>query len=82
MYLMTELSASEFKARCLAVLADVARTGESVTVLKRGRPLARILPAVNDEVDYPQKALAGKLEIVGDVISPVLPPEAWEAENQ
>jgi len=78
---MAVLSVTELKARCLAVLAEVARTGESVTILKRGRPLARILPAGNDTADYPQKALAGKLEIVGDVISPVLPPEAWVAEN-
>ena len=45
MYLMPTLSASEFKARCLAVLAEVAQTGETVTILKRGRPLARIAPA-------------------------------------
>jgi prevent-host-death family protein len=79
---MTPLSASEFKARCLAVLAEVAQTGETVTILKRGRPLARIVPVVEEADDYPQQALAGTLDIVGDVITPVLPPDAWDAERK
>ena len=81
MCLMTSLSASEFKARCLAVLAEVARTGESVTVLKRGRPVARVVPVVDEADEYPQQSLAGRLDIVGDVMSPVLPPDEWEAER-
>ncbi len=38
------ISASEFKARCLAMLDEVAASGEEVIVTKRGRPLARVLP--------------------------------------
>jgi len=78
---MTSLSASEFKARCLAVLAEVARTGEGVIVLKRGRPVARILPVAGEGEEYPQMSLAGRLDIVGDVMSPVLLPDDWEAER-
>jgi len=29
---------------------------------------------------YPQEALKGTVEIVGEILGPVLPPEAWEAE--
>lgn len=36
--------ASTFKARCLALLDEVAATGSSVLVTKRGRPLARLVP--------------------------------------
>ena len=39
------MSASEFKAKCLAVLDDVAATGRVVVVTKRGKPVARVLPA-------------------------------------
>lgn len=39
------MSASEFKAKCLAVLDDVAATGRTVVVTKRGKPVARVLPA-------------------------------------
>lgn len=77
---MKELSVSSFKARCLAVLDEVARTGVGVTVSKRGRPLARVLPPVSTEGGYPQARLAGTVEILGDVMSPALPAEAWDAE--
>ena len=79
---MKELSVSSFKAQCLAVLDEVARTGVGVTVSRRGRPLARVLPAVPAEDGYAQARLAGTVEIVGDAIAPVLPPEAWEAEQK
>jgi len=41
---MTEIKASEFKARCLALIDEVASTGRPLTVTKRGRPLARLVP--------------------------------------
>jgi prevent-host-death family protein len=37
------VSASQFKAQCLAMLDEVAATGEEITVTKRGRPVARVL---------------------------------------
>lgn len=39
---MKSLSASHFKARCLALLDEVALTGEEIVVTKRGRPVARV----------------------------------------
>ena len=41
--------AGEFKAKCLALLDEVAKTGETLVVTKRGKPVARILPPENDE---------------------------------
>jgi len=41
---MTEIKASDFKARCLALIDEVASTGRPLTVTKRGRPLARLVP--------------------------------------
>lgn len=37
---MRSIRASEFKAKCLAILDEVERTGETVTILKRGRAVA------------------------------------------
>jgi prevent-host-death family protein len=37
------VSASEFKARCLAMLDEVASSGSEIVVTKRGRPVARVL---------------------------------------
>jgi prevent-host-death family protein len=41
------VSASQFKAQCLAMLDEVAATGEEIVVTKRGRAVAR-LSAVNE----------------------------------
>jgi prevent-host-death family protein len=40
---MPLIPASRFKAECLALLDDVARTGEEIVVTKRGRPVARVV---------------------------------------
>jgi prevent-host-death family protein len=39
------MSASQFKAKCLAVLDEIASSGTSVVVTKRGKPVARVVPA-------------------------------------
>ncbi|HEY1834397.1 MAG TPA: type II toxin-antitoxin system Phd/YefM family antitoxin [Solirubrobacteraceae bacterium] len=37
------VSASEFKARCLAMLDEVSNSGSEIVVTKRGRPVARVI---------------------------------------
>lgn len=78
---MRSIRASEFKAKCLAILDEVERTGEPITILKRGRPVARLVPPVLEEGAYPQSSLLGTVEFLGDVVEPVLPAEAWESER-
>jgi prevent-host-death family protein len=39
------VSASRFKAQCLAMFDEVAATGEEIVVTKHGRPVARVVPA-------------------------------------
>jgi prevent-host-death family protein len=41
---MKEITATQFKARVLALL-DEAASGEEIVVTKHGRPVARVLPA-------------------------------------
>jgi prevent-host-death family protein len=79
---MRTMTATEFKARCLALLDEVAATGEVITVLKHGRPVAQLVPAVPRAEGHPQDALAGTVEILGDVIGPVLEPDVWESEGR
>lgn len=38
------IQASTFKARCLALLDEVARSRTSVVVTKRGKPVAKLVP--------------------------------------
>jgi len=75
---MKTVAVSEFKARCLALLEDVARTGEPLLVTKRGKPLARVAPGASSGA-APQETLAGTVEILGDVVEPVVAPTAWDA---
>lgn len=79
---MKNINASEFKAKCLSLIDEVATTGQGYTILKRGKPVAQILPALPRDKGYPQDSLKGTVQILGDVVSPVLPPEAWEAEGR
>jgi prevent-host-death family protein len=39
------IAASEFKAKCLALLDEVAETRQELIVTKRGKPVARVVPA-------------------------------------
>jgi antitoxin (DNA-binding transcriptional repressor) of toxin-antitoxin stability system len=64
---MRTIRASEFKAKCLAILDEVERTGETVTILKRERAVARLLPLLPAEGRYPQHAPFGTVRVVGDV---------------
>jgi prevent-host-death family protein len=68
---MRAIRASEFKAKCLAILDEVERTGEPVTILKRGRPVARLVPPALGQNEYPQQVLFGTVKILGDVVEPV-----------
>ncbi len=78
---MVMINASEFKAKCLAILDEVANTGEEVLILKRGKPVAQLVPPVASSSRHPQDELRDSVVIKGDVIEPVLPAEAWEAEG-
>jgi len=75
---MKSINASEFKAKCLALLDEVAETGEHITILKRGRAVAELVPAVARAQGPPQHRIMGTVEILGDIISPALPEDAWE----
>jgi prevent-host-death family protein len=41
-----EIKAGEFKAKCLKLLDEIAETGETLVITKRGKPVARLGPAV------------------------------------
>jgi prevent-host-death family protein len=74
-----EIRASEFRAKCLAILDEVERTGEEIVILKRGRPVARVVPPAIGQENYPQRSLKGTVKILGDIVGPVISAEDWEA---
>lgn len=69
------IAASAFKAKCLALLDHVAETGESFVVTKRGRPVARVVPARRSAA----ASLRGSVTVHADIVAPILDP--WEADR-
>jgi prevent-host-death family protein len=74
---MKTVAAGEFKARCLSLMDDVQRTRETVIITKRGKPVAKLVPVPADKDDFIGR-LKGRIRIVGDIESPVVPPETWK----
>jgi len=77
---MKSMRAGEFKARCLKVMDQVRATREPVIITKRGRPVAKLVP-VDKRGDDIFGCLKGVMEIVGDIESPLVAPEDWEANR-
>ena len=59
------IPAGEFKAKCLKLLDEVQRTGEELIVTKRGKPVARLVPAEQPETD--EEILAHARRLLGSV---------------
>ena len=65
--------AGEFKAKCLKLLDEVAETRKTLVITKRGKPVARVVPAENPKrtlEEYLDK-MKGSVTILGDIISPI-----------
>lgn len=69
------IPAGVFKAKCLRLLDEVDATGETLVITKRGRPVARIIPAHDEK----PASLLGSVVREKDLVSPT--GEAWEAET-
>lgn len=73
---MKTIKASEFKAKCLKIMDEVAATGEPVVITKKGVPVAELVPAKRRPKTL-FGALEGSARITGDIISPI--DVEWEA---
>ena len=63
------MSASEFRAKCLACLREVEKLGEPITITRRGRPVAVLGPAKQPVRKSPRNSWARKMQIVGDIVN-------------
>lgn len=73
---MHAIQASEFKAKCLSLMDDVARSGDVLIVTKNGRPIVELRPYSGGRSGSPFGLHPG-LQIEGDILSP-LEDEAWK----
>ena len=78
---MKTIKASEFKAKCLKLMDEVAATGEPLLITKHGKPVAELVPTEQKPKPKPKrKSLLGlhkgQMKILGDIMSPL--EEDWE----
>jgi prevent-host-death family protein len=66
-----KINAAAFKAQCLALIDQVAETGEPITVTKRGRAKVQIV-AVREKPKMLIRATRGTFNILGDIVGPTI----------
>ena len=72
------IKASEFKAKCLKLMDEVAESGEEIIITKNGRPVSRLTP-YRHKPKAPFGRYRDKILILGDIIEPI--DVEWEAED-
>lgn len=75
------INAAAFKARCLALIDEVAETGQPLTVTKRGKAKVQIV-AVREKPKTLWGATKGTFEIVGDIVGPIFDESDWDWERK
>ena len=75
------VSATEFKAKCLALLDEIEQRGASITVTRRGRPVAILGPAKKSSWKSPRNTWASKAKITGDIVN-VDTSSLWDVVGQ
>jgi prevent-host-death family protein len=72
------IPAAVFKAECLKLMDEVARTGQPLVITKHGKPVAQLVPVAAEP-----KSLFGYMRntvtIRGDVVAPT--GESWNADS-
>ena len=68
------IKASEFKAKCLKLMDEVAETGQEIIITKNGRPVSKLSPYRKPPESF-FGADKGKIKILGDIVSPM--PAEW-----
>ena len=61
------VTATEFKSHCLSLLDEIEERGETVTVTRRGRPVAVLGPVKKAAFKSPANSWAGRIEIFADL---------------
>jgi prevent-host-death family protein len=65
-----EIIASEFKAKCLHLMDEVAKTGEPIIITKHGKPIAQLV-SIKPKPSNLFGAFKDLIEITGDITEPI-----------
>ena len=79
-----EISAGEFKARCLKIMDEVRDRGGEYVITKRGTPVARLVPFSLERRPL-LGSMQGTVKTLGDIVTPLDEPwdalEGWDDES-
>lgn len=73
-----QISAADFKSKCLKLMDSVEHERIQVIITKRGRPVAKLVP-YDEEPPSVFGFMAGTGSITGDIMLPL--DEKWNAEH-
>jgi prevent-host-death family protein len=78
---MQEIAISEFKAKCLALLEEVHKTKQPIRITRHGKPIAEVVPSSPARKRRKLGSMAGTVKILGDIVSPVIDLDEFEANR-
>jgi prevent-host-death family protein len=71
---------SKFRATCLRLLENVNKTGNSIIVTRKGKPIALVTPPPPPPKRYQWMGfMKDRIKITGDIIAPASDEKDWEA---
>lgn len=76
---MRDISISEFKAKCLGLVDEVQKTRQPLRITRHGCPVAELIPTGPDRKRKFLGDMKGTVEILGDIVSPVIDLDEFEA---
>lgn len=74
---MATVPATKFKAKCLELMDRVAEGRETYVITKRGKPVAKLVPADPPARKSVFGCMADQTEFVGDLDQPAWTEEEW-----
>ncbi|MGZ8268463.1 MAG: type II toxin-antitoxin system Phd/YefM family antitoxin [Burkholderiales bacterium] len=75
-----EISAAEFKAKCLKLMDEISKTRKPIVITKRGKPVAKLVPADVEQRERLFGCMAGTVTFESDILAPS--DVEWEAEAE
>ena len=76
--IMKTVKASEFKAKCLSLMDDVAKSGEEIVVTKNGKPVSKMVPVKTRPKEI-YGLHRGLWQLKDNLVDPIK--DQWDAEK-
>lgn len=69
---MRKITTTEFKAKCLSLIDEVAASGETIVIIKRGKAVARLSPESRAAVEprNAAKSILGSMRGLIEIVDP------------